>query len=237
MAKVTQQNVFARLSGVSVLEFPVTSEMIRNRNAPLSMFAQVVWENDPDVGPYQKHTVALRVHNKQVFATVVVEDMNLDELLVKILSDAKERDYEITRELISNVPMQTVMQVSKLTEQETLRRLNALAQQRRYETIDSASSFKFSHIEKYQKEAERMIFLRSQVFADLESYEVQVVTDQLPVPLTADEIFSHLTPINWGELEVIPTAVVEPDPEPSQEVAPPSEESPNQDPVDPIMTL
>ena len=82
-----------------------------------------------------------------------------------------------------------------------------------------------------------VIAYRHSTGKDLEKYEARVVTGELPVPLNADEIFCHLTPINWGDLEVIPTVVAQPDPEPSQEVAPPSEESPNQDPVDPIMTL
>lgn len=237
MAKVVQENVFARVAGSQVLEFPVTSEMIRNRNAPLSMFAQVVWENNPDVGEFQKHRVDLRVHNKQVFATVVVEEMNLNELLLKIQKDAQRRDPLVDREVITNIPMATIVQVSKLTEQEALRRLNALARERRYETIDSASSFKFSHVEKYQQEAERMIFLRSQVFSDLETYEGKVITQQLPVPLNADEIFSHLEPITWGALSTVPA----PAPTPESEQGPDSENAPeapvNQNPVDPIMAL
>ena len=238
MAKVIQPNVFARVSGGVILEFPVTQEMIRNRNAPLNMFARVQYTNNPDVGPYQKHRTEVRVEAKVVYATVVVEDLSLDELLTKLLNDAHAVDRTVNRAVLQNVPVEAIYKVSSLTEREAMVRLNALAKSRRYDGIDSAPAFKDSHIEKFRLEAERMIFLRSQVFADLETYEQKVISGNLPVPLSTEEIFSHLEKIEWGDAVPQIPLVVETEllvEEPVEED--PVEVKPKQDPLDPIMSF
>lgn len=207
MAKVQLHNVFARVSGGEVIEFPITMEMIKNRNAPLSMFYQVVYTNDPEVSIHQKYSLEFKVENRQVHVTIVVVDFTLDELLKKLASDANYLYPSAGRPKFENVPMESIQKVSELIEQEALKRLNALAESRRYSSIDSAPAFKDSHIEKFKAEAGRMIFLRSQVFSDLERYEQKIFTTELPIPLSSDEVFSHLEEISWGDTPAVPTAI------------------------------
>jgi hypothetical protein len=198
MAKtIPQPVVFARVKGNVILEYPITSEEIHNRKIPFSSFVNVVYLNNPKVEDHQTYDVQKAVVGKEVHVTFVVRNMTLDELLTYLLVREKQTNREATRVSLSNVTMEDAQAVSQATEVEAVKRLNELARSRRYDSIDSAASFRDSHIEKFRDEAARMIYLRSQLFADLEQYETKVLTGELPVPRSASEVFSHLVPIVW----------------------------------------
>lgn len=198
MAKsIPQPVVFARIKGSVILEYPITSEEIHNRRIPLSAYNQVIYTNNPKVEDHQTYDVQKTVVGKFLHITFVVRNMTLDELLTSLLVREKQTNSQATRVSLSNVTAEDAKAVSKATEVEAVKRLNEMAQERRYDSIDSASSFRDSHIEKFRNEAERMIFVRSQLFADLEEYETKVLTGQLPIPTSASEVFGHLVPITW----------------------------------------
>ena len=198
MAKsIPQPVVFARIKGNVLLEYPVTAEEIHNRRVPLSTYNQVIYTNNPKVENHQTYDVVKTVVGKFLHITFVVRNMTLDELLAEMLAQEKQVNPQATRVSLNRVTAEDAQAVSQATEVEAVKRLNELARSRRYDSIDSAASFRDSHIEKFRDEAARMIFLRSQLFADLEEYETKVLTGQLPIPLSATEVFGHLVPLTW----------------------------------------
>jgi hypothetical protein len=100
------------------------------------------------------------------------------------------------------------------------------------------ASFLSSHVEKFREQAERGLYLRSEIFASLSAYEHAVMTGVEPVPLTDAEIYAELPAVDWGEAltakySVAPVAA----PAPTPPVAPIPQEEPvaPQEVSDPVM--
>lgn len=231
--------VFARVFGGVVVEYPVTQQQIRQRDPKtLSTFFPTVEQGDVAPKPYHRTEYRFKLENKVVVVEKVQTPFSINEILEDVLQKARIKDFNAQRALIQDVDPQAFVIVSQLVEAEMMRQLNALVKAERYDSIDSLASFLSSHVEKFRKQAERGLYLRSEIFASLSVYEHAVMTGVKPVPLTDAEIYAELPSVDWGEAltakyGVAPVAA----PAPTPPVAPTPQEEPvaPQEVSDPVM--
>ena len=80
--------LFARIENGQIVEYPVTTEQIRNRKAPLSMFKQVSFiDPKPQVTQFQHLEENVILVDGVVKVTYKVTDMTLQEILNRLHQD------------------------------------------------------------------------------------------------------------------------------------------------------
>lgn len=104
---------------------------------------------------------------------------------------------DLTAEEIGEM-QQTVL---RAVQEEAQRRLDAFAQERRYDGIVSLASYATSKVEQYHKEGQYGVDMRDEVWATLRSIEDAVLAGERPLP-TYEEAISELPDLDWASLPV-----------------------------------
>lgn len=190
-----QETIFARVENGVVVEYPVTSEQIRNRKAPLSLFKQVQPTKKPEVSSFQRLQENVELFGNDVRVTYTVEDMSIQEVLNQ-LHDEHKRNSE-NHITASDVPQEVFAQVVNLARAKIGVDLDKFAQERSYDNIVSLCSYATDPDPAHAIEAQRGVELRSRAWAAIRDYQVAVATGVKPVPRFESEIFEVVPALTW----------------------------------------
>ena len=188
--------LFARVEQGQIIEFPVTAEQIRNRNAPLSMFKQVTaLEARPSATQFQVVTEVLSLVGNDVRLVYKVTDLTLQEILNRLHEDfEKTATADIT---VADVPAEVFAKVLAVTRQRLGEQLNAFAQTRDYDDIVSLCSYATDPEPDHAAEGQHGVALRSQVWAAIRDYQKDVISGAKPVPRFESDIFEVVPALTW----------------------------------------
>lgn len=192
-------DLFARIKDGKIIEFPVYRLHIKNRAHPLDWYTPVKEmgkeENLPPFS-YQKRTVEL-VGN-EVIATYTTQQYTLRELLSQLSrSTDLLPETESQKPKIQDLDPALVAQIYKLVSEYATEKLNAFAQERGYDNINSLTDYRDSMFDKFRIEGLRGFQLRDQVWIALTSYFDQVMAGVVPVPTSIEEIDAQFPAMTW----------------------------------------
>ncbi len=188
--------LFARIENGQIVEYPVTTEQIRNRKAPLSMFKQVSFiDPKPQVTEFQHLKENVILVNGVVKVTYNVTDMTLQEILNRLHQDHEAQSSDpIT---VANVPQEVFGRVVFLARKKVGEDLDVFANTRDYDGIVSLCSYATDPDPAHAAEAQRGVELRSQAWASIRDYQMAVATGATPVPRFESEIFAIVPALTW----------------------------------------
>lgn len=202
---MSQDKTYARVINEGVIaERHVTLENIRNRNHPLELYTEVVYENQPQPPRFHKSVENARaVRNAitgkwEVFVSYTYVALTLQEMLNEVNSRFSSFPVnEDERTPIEEIDPLAVAQCIELSRQEGQRRLDAFAKERQYDSIVSLASYATSKDANFAREGQRGVDLRDQVWASLRNYSEQVATGYRPVPRTEQEVYRIFPILTW----------------------------------------
>lgn len=102
---------------------------------------------------------------------------------------------------IADVPSELLLAFSASVTLKVETAMNTFAKTRKYDTISSAADYRDSPIEKYRLEGIRARNLRDTSYYALEVYFYQIVTGQVPVPTSLEDIAVKLPEYTWDSPE------------------------------------
>ena len=193
-------NVFARVLGGVVVEYPLTEMDIRQRGvSELSSYFPTMDKGEEELRPYHRLQYQFTIDNKVVKVDKIQTPLSIDEILQIVHRSAASKDPNSQAVDPASVDPYAFAEVSRQVETIIMDQLNALVKSERYDSVDSAASFVTSHVEKFREQAQYVLWLRSELFVRLEEYEQAVATGVKPVPRTSAEIFSELPAVVWSK--------------------------------------
>lgn len=196
--------VYARVSDEGkILEYPVFPQHIEARGHPLEWYVQVEFAPKPEVPEFYwlKEVIVGRVSVsgvKHADVTYEVVPYTLAELVSGLVKESEIPGMPSnTPKDISEISMAVVNRVAHLASEHAKAELDKFVKTRNYDNAASAVTYKDSKIPTFAAEAARVFEIRDNMYAALYDYLGKVTSGQLPVPITAEEIFAILPELTW----------------------------------------
>ncbi len=190
-ASIFDDTVFARVVDDKLMEYPVLYKHIVNREGPKSQFKQVVFGPKPSIDPQvQKLTETIELVKGVPTVTYKAEDLSIDEILAFLWRDKETLTA-------AQVPLAVFKKISQLTDALATKALDEFAQTRRYANIASLATYVNDPLEDNRNEALRGVALRSEFYAVLKQFEIDVASGARPVPKTFAEISVLFPELTW----------------------------------------
>lgn len=202
---MSQEKTYARvINDGEIAERNVTAQNIRNRNHPIEMYTEVIFEGLPTAPKFHKSVEQARavknvLMNKwEVIVSYQYVPLTLQEMLNEVNSRYNSFPVnEDERTPIEEVDPAAVAQCIELSRLEGQRRLDSFAKERQYDGIISLASYATSKDVNFATEGQRGVDLRDQVWAALRAYSQEVATKVRPVPRTEQEVFRIFPALTW----------------------------------------
>lgn len=190
-ASIFDDTVFARVVDDKLMEYPVLYKHIVNREGPKSQFKQVVFGVKPSIDPQvQKLTETIELVKGVPTVTYKAEDLTIDEILAFLWRDKETLTA-------AQVPLAVFKKISQLTDALATKALDEFSQTRRYTNIASLATYVNDPLEDNRTEALRGVALRSEFYAVLKQFEIDVASGARPVPKTFAEISVLFPELTW----------------------------------------
>lgn len=199
----TQPNkVYARIDGLTITEYPVSALHIQNRGEPIDWYTEVSFDPKPVIPTFHYAREIPRVvqtaTGTQVRVSYQVEALTLSNLLRLISpADATALPGAVTPPNIADVDPSAIETIKALTTQHVQQKLDAFAQEKGYDNLLSATSYKDSTVIQFSTEATIAIALRDQVWGALYTYFDGVLAGTNPVPTSIADIEAGLPAFVW----------------------------------------
>lgn len=202
-----QVNVYARVVDGAIAEYPVHEIHIKNRAHPKEWYTPVVFLKQPTYDQRcEQLTEVLHIAGTSVVSQTVVKNLSIDTILDKLFYPNGSKfdplnpgqQIEPANITIGDIEPDLLQKVISLVSEEVGQTLNDFVKTRNYDDVKSCATYVTSTNIQFKTEAERVILLRDQTYSALYVYIDQVVTGQVPVPKSFDEIKALLPELTWN---------------------------------------
>jgi hypothetical protein len=194
-------DVFVKIDGDSIVEYPVYRLHITNRAHPLDWYTRVVYETKPEVPDFHYAKEELSLKNKVPTISYVVTPLSLTDLLnninARIINDPEASQDPNARINFSELDPNVVKRIAELATQRAQSKLDAFAMTKNYDNAVFAISYKDSSIPTFSADAAKIISIRDQLWPAMYKYIDDVMQSIKPVPRTVDEIDAIMPAFKW----------------------------------------
>ena len=195
---LSQNNlIYAKVVNGEIVEYPVYKVHINNRQEPISDYNLVSFDAKPVVPPFHYAREVPRYENGQVHVGYSIEAFSLQDILSQIAIPSAGGIGLPTAPVITDVPVETIDRIKALTTIHVQSKLDTFAQEKGYDNLLSATSYKDSSVVQFSTEATIAIQLRDQVWGSLYTYIQAVEAGTKPVPVSVAEIEAQLPAFVW----------------------------------------
>ena len=195
-----ENDLFGRIVDGKIVEFPVYRYHITNRGHPESWYTPAVEVEKPVLTAFQKYVRSLEISNDKIVVSYAAVDLNLNELFSLVRQKPSLETIGQTQPLaISEIDPAVVQKLTAEISNYAEGKLNEFAQTRGYSDIDKLIGYKGDPFPKFDYEGTRGQILRSQMWIALYTYFDRVMTGQVPVPTSVQEINAVLPELTWGD--------------------------------------
>lgn len=196
---LVDEDVYARVEGNKVVEFPVYGLHIRNRSHPIDWYIKVEFLPKPELPAFHYHQETLTAQLGGVIATYTVVPLTLHSLLMQITPNihtfpGQEEQAPVD---IATLDPALVARVSELIEDHVEKRLNDFVSTKGYNNILSATSYKGDTDPVFNAEGTRAAALRTDTWKAFYAYRDSVLTRVAPIPKTLADIDAVLPALTW----------------------------------------
>jgi len=191
---------YARIDGLTILEYPVSALHIQNRGEPLEWYTEVQYDPKPQIATFHYARELPRVvqtpSGAKVQVSYQVEAFTLSNLLSQI-SPMSMMPSATTPVAIADVDPAAIETIRTLATLHVQQRLDKFAQDKGYDNLLAATSYKDSSVIAFSTEATIAIQLRDQVWGALYTYFNAVIIGTQPVPTSIADIEAQLPAFSW----------------------------------------
>lgn len=198
------QKLFARIVDGAVVEYPVLELHIINRAHPFDWYTPVVVLKTPEVDPIFEYTKEeLTISGNFVVATPTVVQYGIDQVLNNLfypngrnfsMDGTDDGKVEV---VFANLDPEVVNKVVNLVSKKVSEILDDFARTKNYDDVKSCATYSNSTNPTFKAEADRIIQLRDNCFANLYTYIGEVAAAVKPVPESFSEVQALLPALTW----------------------------------------
>lgn len=202
MSKNPDMDVFARVDGLDIVEYPVIRLYIQNRAHPMVWYRPVVELEKPALPDFHYYRTVLTLKGAYVEAAFVPMPYTLEQMLSSLI----RLDNEVPAvPLVGEVDSKVIGRINELAGNYITKKFSDFARERQYgtETVDpivSLSTYLTSNNAQMRAEAEYVFRKRDEAWANLLSYMAKVMSGEVPVPTTIEEIDAQIPVLDWSEV-------------------------------------
>jgi hypothetical protein len=192
----TQDNVYAKVEGGVVVEFPVSVDTILARGHSVFQYHRVQFNNKPYFSPETSTlTQQFQVTGNRVIVAYITQDFSLQELLTSFKkSDGKAK-------FISDISPNAITVAKSLISNYIEGKISNLARQRGYVSLNNIlGRYSNSNNPNYKAEAAYIQKCLDDSWANLEQYFTNIITNQAPVPTSMEEIDAVVGTFSWDNM-------------------------------------
>ncbi len=193
-------DVYARLEGNRVVEYPVYGLHIRNRAHPIDWYTKVEFLPKPELPAFHSYQETLVAQQGGVIASYTVTPLSLNILLSQITPDRRmfPGQEEQAPVDITTLDPALVGRVAELIAAHVQKRLDTFAQTKGFDGILSAASYKGDADPVFNEEGTRASTLRTDTWKAFYAYQDGVLAGTTPVPKTLADIDAVLPALTWA---------------------------------------
>lgn len=194
------ERIFARVEDRTIVEYPLTIEIIATRNVPNDVYLECFYDDDdlPTIIPFSSKIeespkfvgnaiyIRRRLVNKTVF--------ELFDWLVANHGIDIEGHVVIDRTAITPSIYTAFEEIIKIHVQKMM---DDFAMTRGYDNMFSLCDYRDSEVEKYRVEGLNGFYLRNQTWLLLTTYFEEVKNAQRNIPVNWDEVAAILPTYQW----------------------------------------
>jgi hypothetical protein len=204
--ELNDDDLYAYVEGDAIIEFPITGFHIKNRGHNPNVYVPVTRSPKPIVQWYQtlEQSAYLRPDGTVIEVwTVKSKDLSLilrkfykdpnwhlNPKLLNISGIAPEDRPE--RVHIANVAIDDILIVKAEISNFITNYIESKAKALGYDNLLSLLSYADSSNKKYRVEARAAKYLRDKAWEELEFYQGEILTAQVPIPCDTNEILEHV---------------------------------------------
>jgi len=185
---------FCRVIAGKVTDFPVTRQVINNRNHPVEWYTPVVITEETSDGRKDIQYVSFEIKPTHVVAVTKWRPYNIDEVFVlfknadgtlKTISEIKSEDTKFALSVIAN---------------HFEGKVDELGRQRGYDSINNAlSRYMNSSNDVFRNEVRFIQQALDNTWSGLLSFMARVQSGELPLPRNVNDVQSHVPVITWDD--------------------------------------
>lgn len=194
-------DLFCRLDGDKIVEYPVYRLHIRNRAHPVSFYTPMVKGERPapDAHGTVDETLEIAADRSHVTVVYTKRPMTLQEILQTfVVRNEEDPLAPPTAVSITDVSPETVGYVHGLAGDYVSVKLDEFARSKQYKDFVHLTSYRDSAIPNFAAEAIRGYTLRDQIWANLLQYFNQVLAGTVPVPTSIADIDALIPAMTWN---------------------------------------
>lgn len=193
---------YARVENGVIVEYPVYAVHIRNRGLPFDWFLPVVTLGAAQTPPpFHFSTSSLTVQPNAVVKTQHFSPMGLQDLLNEVHKASRldlPDEPPAPTPTVDQLDPALLAEIFKQLGYRLTQRMNAFAQERDYDTIDTLASWKDSTIPKYKVEGGRGFQLRDDTWKAYEAYKIAVLEGKQTLPAHVDGFDPLFPALTWA---------------------------------------
>lgn len=195
---ISNSTIYARVENGVITEYPVYDYHIVNRGEPIDWYTPVHFSARPVIPPFHYAREIPTIVGTEVHVSYVVEALDLNALLRHISPQDLMFSSQITPANIADIDPEAIARIKQLVTIHVQQKLDAFAQEKGYDNLLAAISYKDSTVVQFSTEATTAIQLRDQVWNGLYAYFEQVIDGTQPVPTSIQDIESYLPAFTWA---------------------------------------
>lgn len=198
---MSENAVYARLEGRTVLEYPVYPIHISNRNHPLEWYTRCTFSPVPqtDEFHYARELLTVSEDGKTVLVTYKVEAMTLEMLFQKLPQSFDPEAPGLPEGQTENPPPspQLIAAIQQKVIERVQLRLDTFAKTRGYDGIVSACTYVTSKVAKFSAEAQYCVEARDNTWSALYAYMEGINQQTTALPTSFNVIEAALPNLAW----------------------------------------
>ncbi len=189
--------IYARVVKGEIVEYPLTSQQIKARGAPMRDFSTVTFEDEPPPEPFKKIVEKIKLMGETPVVYYELEPFDFQETLTQLwkfsISRTKKRGghfYKFTSKEAAN-------HLFYLITEELEKRLQTFSDEKSYKSIDVLCSYINDPFERFSEEGQKGLNARSEAWKFLVEFRENIETNKVQIPKTKEELFDLIPTFSW----------------------------------------
>ena len=196
------QKVYAFVENDTIKDYPILEQHIINRGQSLSWYTEVIFRPKPVVPDFHCLVETLTLENSKVYANYTVREYSLDEVLsLYVFRQADQARLEGGPQVVvtvADVQPLVLQQVTKLITAKCQELLDNFVKTRDYDNLVTCLLYAAtSKVPRFVADGVRAGELRDAMWVSVYNYQTKVMTGQIGLPRSFDEIIPHLPVLSW----------------------------------------
>jgi len=188
--------VFARIQNDEIVEYPVSLLHITNRAHPIDWYVECIFDTKPTIPAFHYAVEVPVIEDNKVRVSYNVIAYTLEQLLNMNKSESVGFPNKAPV-AIADVEPALLQRIVSLTTAYVQDKLDTFAQEKGYDSLLSATSYKDSQVSQFVTDALKAIVARDNMWTCLHDYLNNVNAGSDPVPVTFTDITSRLPILSW----------------------------------------